>query len=799
MDDGGGGGGGRDGGGGLFTDDPSADAWDLSELLDFTSDDPFPVPIPWDDDHPALTLPDPQDRISPSQAEPEIDHPVTSRVRKRDPRLVCSNYLAGRVPCACPEMDEKAMEAEEEEARVKSKAAVAGGKKRARRLGSRERDPVVRCQVEECGVDIRELKGYHRRHRICLRCANATSVLVEGESKRYCQQCGKFHVLSDFDEGKRSCRRKLERHNNRRRRKPTGSCAQVNKELQQVVVYHVDDGCGGDAGKDNLCTSSQSEEKDTLCEPDDGRISTPSCAPEGHTVPTESVLSFEASRRLHVHTSKDNSKCSVSPSYTDNRSAYSSVCPTGRISFKLYDWNPAEFPRRLRHQIFQWLSSMPIELEGYIRPGCTILTVFLTMPKFMWGKFYEDPALFLHRFILQPGSMLSGKGTIFVNVDDRIFHVLEDGNAVVELKMEVPAPRLHYIRPIFFEAGKPIEFVACGTGLFQPKLRFLVSFAGKYLACDCSPSCPCRKNNGCINCKCNHQSYKISIPPTEPSLSGPAFIEVENQSGLSNFIPVLIGDKEVCSEMRLLQERADESFKLSKEQFIKGSDFPNSCEAFAKRQSMLSDFVVDIAWLLKDPVQELQAFLTSSQIERLIFLLDFLIQHDSIVILEKTLQRLKSLNDKLSAGDAGLKEAKIMRLKERIDNARDRLNRKQKSCGSPVRHSGCSCSKEERHPSQDFSQINVLSVTSNEDTGPVKSKSDAPEATPLLDAKSRNYSLVRTKHCSNQVLCTLRSRSRPAVYLIATIAVCLGICTVFFHPNVVGQLTVSFRRSLSGS
>lgn len=26
-------------------------------------------------------------------------------------------------------------------------------------------------------------------------------------------------MLSDFDEGKRSCRRKLERHNNRRRRK----------------------------------------------------------------------------------------------------------------------------------------------------------------------------------------------------------------------------------------------------------------------------------------------------------------------------------------------------------------------------------------------------------------------------------------------------------------------------------------------------------------------------------------------------------------------------------------------------
>ncbi|KAF9611227.1 hypothetical protein IFM89_027777 [Coptis chinensis] len=64
---------------------------------------------------------------------------------------------------------------------------------------------------------------------------------------------------------------------------------------------------------------------------------------------------------------------------------------TGRISFKLYDWNPAEFPRRLRHQIFQWLSSMPVELEGYIRPGCIILTLFIAMPHFTGrSKFMMD-------------------------------------------------------------------------------------------------------------------------------------------------------------------------------------------------------------------------------------------------------------------------------------------------------------------------------------------------------------------------------------------------------------------------
>lgn len=32
---------------------------------------------------------------------------------------------------------------------------------------------------------------------------------------------------------------------------------------------------------------------------------------------------------------------------------------------------------------------MPVELEGYIRPGCTILTVFIAMPQSMWDKVWS--------------------------------------------------------------------------------------------------------------------------------------------------------------------------------------------------------------------------------------------------------------------------------------------------------------------------------------------------------------------------------------------------------------------------
>ncbi|PPD82170.1 hypothetical protein GOBAR_DD20889 [Gossypium barbadense] len=218
-------------------DPSSSSVWDWGDLLDFTLDDHFSISL--DDGN-----------------------------MKRDPRMTCSNFLTGRVPCACPEIDEQMEKLEEEE-------AGAPGKKRARtgRVGS----GTSRCQIPGCEVDITELKGYHRRHRVCLQCANSSTVLINGESKRYCQQCGKFHLLSDFDEGKRSCRRKLERHNNRRRRKPVGSKTEVNKESLGAVQSE-DIACDGEAGKDDLSLSGQTAE-DPPFESEDGLVSADCSAP----------------------------------------------------------------------------------------------------------------------------------------------------------------------------------------------------------------------------------------------------------------------------------------------------------------------------------------------------------------------------------------------------------------------------------------------------------------------------------------------------------------------------------------
>lgn len=75
------------------------------------------------------------------------------------------------------------------------------------------------CQVEDCGASLVELKEYHQRYKVCERHLKMDYIVRDGEKLRFCQQCGRFHQLTEFDSNKRSCRERLQRHNARRRKR----------------------------------------------------------------------------------------------------------------------------------------------------------------------------------------------------------------------------------------------------------------------------------------------------------------------------------------------------------------------------------------------------------------------------------------------------------------------------------------------------------------------------------------------------------------------------------------------------
>jgi hypothetical protein len=105
------------------------------------------------------------------------------------------------------------------------------------------------CQAEGCKADLSTAKPYHRRHKVCDLHSKASSVVIAGQTQRFCQQCSRFHFLVEFDEGKRSCRKRLADHN-RRRRKPQPSA--LNCDMT--------DACVGMKGVDELSVSHGSGE-----------------------------------------------------------------------------------------------------------------------------------------------------------------------------------------------------------------------------------------------------------------------------------------------------------------------------------------------------------------------------------------------------------------------------------------------------------------------------------------------------------------------------------------------------------
>lgn len=92
------------------------------------------------------------------------------------------------------------------------------------------------CQVEGCKVDLSSAKEYHRKHRVCEPHSKAPKVVVAGLERRFCQQCSRFHGLAEFDQKKKSCRRRLNDHN-ARRRKPQPEALSFGSSRLSAMFY----------------------------------------------------------------------------------------------------------------------------------------------------------------------------------------------------------------------------------------------------------------------------------------------------------------------------------------------------------------------------------------------------------------------------------------------------------------------------------------------------------------------------------------------------------------------------------
>eukprot|EP00268_Persea_americana_P017010 TRINITY_DN18123_c1_g2_i2.p1 TRINITY_DN18123_c1_g2~~TRINITY_DN18123_c1_g2_i2.p1 ORF type:complete len:475 (-),score=90.44 TRINITY_DN18123_c1_g2_i2:534-1958(-) len=471
---------------------------------------------------------------------------------------------------------------------------------------------------------------------------------------------------------------------------------------------------------------------------------------------------------------------------------------------------------------------MPIELEGYIRPGCTILTLFIAMPRFMWVKLSEDALSYVNDLVNAPESLLSGRPTMRIYLNDMIFQVVKDGMSLINIKVRARVPRLHYVHPAYFEAGKPIEFVVCGTDLFQPKFRLLMSFGGKYLACESCLAIP-QKNRSAhaidseSTNSCDHEMFKIYIPGTDLNLFGPAFIEVENESGLSNFIPVLIGDRQICTELEMIRQRSDKVLysESAGTQFAETDGVPNSCQAFISKETAMSDLLLDIAWLLKEPqLDKSENGLTSTQVQRMNCLLRFLIQNQCVSILERILHSLMNVMEAVQLYDGVNKtnDADIRSFQKYMAQARKILDHKVQCPERSITQSE-NCPQMVYLQKSEIKSKMLYSLPSTNqgmdvrmEDGLPSTEASASQGSDLHVSLINKEVVMDVNNCPRlmkgrkwpqkacaQVLPSSIKKSHLVVLSMAAVAVCFGICAAVSYPHEVRRFAVTMRRCLFGT
>lgn len=616
------------------------------------------------------------------------------------------------------------------------------------------------CQVDNCREDLSKSKDYHRRHKVCEFHSKATKALVGKQMQRFCQQCSRFHPLAEFDEGKRSCRRRLAGHNKRRRKtqaedttsptiQPTDSnksgyanldivnlltvlarrqgnaeqnvptCPSLPDKNQLIQILtklnalppptdiatnpltspcstkngfdqgtlgqsNMDVGAasrsttdllavlsatlaasspdslsflsqrtnpgscmdknkssttgdkdtGSDAhkkpaielqsfGGERSSSSYQSPTDDSDSQIQDTRMSLPlqlfSSSPGDDSSPnlvssrkyfssdssnpteershsstapvtrklfpletnSESAkpvrMSFSEEVNVNIEASRTDTSASrmtlelfsmgnravsnslqslpqqagyTSSSGSDHSPPSFNSDPqkdrTGRIMFKLFDKDPSQLPGALRTQVYNWLSNSPSEMESYIRPGCVVLSIYVSMSSAAWEQLEESFLQRVEVLIQDYDFEFWRSGRFSVNIG-RQLAVHKDGRIrICKPWSTVSSPELFVVSPLAVVSGQDTSLVLRGRNLSSPGTKIHCTYMGGYSSLDVlrSPD----QGSSCDEIKLS----EFKVHAAASSALGRCYIEVEN-GVRGNCFPIIIADAKICQELRLLE------------------------------------------------------------------------------------------------------------------------------------------------------------------------------------------------------------------------------------------------------
>ncbi|XP_027353530.1 squamosa promoter-binding-like protein 1 isoform X2 [Abrus precatorius] len=614
------------------------------------------------------------------------------------------------------------------------------------------------CQVEDCGTDLSNAKDYHRRHKVCEMHSKASKALVGNAMQRFCQQCSRFHMLQEFDEGKRSCRRRLAGHNKRRRKTnqgavPSGSSLNDDQTSSYLLIsllkilsnmhYQNTDqdllthllkslaSQNGEQGSKNLSkllrepenllkegrSSGKSEVVSTLFS--NGSQGSPTTTKQNQSVSISEIQH----QVMHAHDARaadqqtvSSTKPSVSnspPAYSeardstagqtkmnnfdlndiyvdsddgiedierlpvsgnlgttssldypwmqqdshqssppqtsgnsDSASAQSPSSSSGeaqsrtdRIVFKLFGKEPNDFPLVLRAQILDWLSHSPTDIEGYIRPGCIVLTIYLRQAEAVWEELCYDLASSLNRLLDVSDDDFWRTGWVHIRVQHQIAFIF-NGQVVIDASLPSRSnySKILSVSPIAVPASKTAQFSVKGINLIRPATRLLCAIEGSYLVCEdaCESMDQCSKDLDELEC--------IQFSCSVPVMNGRGFIEIEDQGLSSSFFPFIVVEEDVCSEICVLEPLLE----------LSDTDPDIEGDGRIKARNQAMDFIHEMGWLLhrsqmKSRMVHLNSGADLFPLNRFKWLMEFSVDHDWCAVVKKLLNLL--FDGTVSTGD----------------------------------------------------------------------------------------------------------------------------------------------------
>ncbi|CAH8382119.1 unnamed protein product [Eruca vesicaria subsp. sativa] len=472
-------------------------------------------------------------------------------------------------------------------------------------VGSGEVITYPSCQVDNCMGDLSVAKDYNRRHNVCEVHSKATEALVGNQKHRFCQQCNRFHLLSQFDKGKKSCRRGLE-YKRRRRIKLKNSTSKVvaqgssdNKDNSDMTkLTSSDDATTTNLEKRTLefpsfvggeiSSSSQpspSQDSYPYAQDTGSNIlslqqftSSPTIASSGKYYssasrnpvedrsPSSSPVTLDLlPMQTPPETMRSNNGKSSSPRNSclprelfcasnggaaENTSYASVYSPpglnfdaqdrTGKIVFKLFEKDPSHLPGTLRTELYSWLSSIPSELESYIRPCCVILSVYMAMPSYAREQFEK---ILLHRVrsLVQDSEFWSNTNFL-VNTGRRLASYKHGRIRLGKSLRTLSSLEMITVSPVAVVSVEETTLVVRGKSLNNGGTSFLCTYMGKYMSMEVTETVSRSTTFDELTV------YRFKVKGPCLGYLGSCFVEVEY--GLrSDSFPLIIASATICKEL----------------------------------------------------------------------------------------------------------------------------------------------------------------------------------------------------------------------------------------------------------